>query len=134
MTIKKSLGEKLAMLAKSQEKSQTDIAEAIGMAASQLNRFFKGHSELSSHNLMSVLSELGIDLDDIISKKTRKYADIDEAKVEDKYDCLTYMFRNIDELGQQTYLKQLAWATKTITKKPLPLKVQEIIKKETHLI
>ena len=134
MNSKKPLGEKLAMIAKSQEKSQAEIADSIGMAPSQLNRFFKGHSELSSQNLILVLSELGIDLDETISRKTRKFADIDEAKIETVEDCLTYMFKNIDELGRQTYIKQLAWANTATTKKPLPKRVQEIVNKEMNLI
>lgn len=132
--MKKSIGEKLALLAKSQGKTQAEIADHIGMAPSQLNRFFKGNSEFNTQNLLSVLNILGIDLEEIISRKTRKFADIDEAKIENVYDCLNYMFKNIDELGQQTYLNQLAWATKATTKKSLPEKVQAIIEKETRLI
>lgn len=132
--MKKSIGEKLAMLAKSQGKSQADIADNIGMSTTQLNRFFRGNSDCTMNNLISVMTELGIDLDTLISRKTRKFAEIDDSKVENVYDCLTYMFRSIDPLGQQTYLKQLAWVTTTTTKKQLPQKVQEIIKQETNLI
>ncbi len=130
----KTIGEKLALLAKTQGKSQSVIADNIGMAPSQLNRFFRGNCDFSSPNLFLVLKELGLDIEEMISKKTKKFVDIDEAKVDNVYDCITYMYRSIDDLGQQTYLKQLAWATTATTKKPLPQKVQDIIKKETHLI
>ncbi len=130
--MKKSLGEKLAMLAKSQGKTQAQIADQIGMAPSQLNRFLKGNSDCTTENLLSILHILEIDLEGIISRKTRKSAEIDD--IETVYDCLTYMFKSIDDLGKQTYLNHLAWATKATTKKSLPAKVQAIIEKETHLI
>lgn len=130
--MKKSFGEKIALLAKSQGKTQAEIADKISMAPSQLNRFFKGNSDCTAENLLSILNILEIDLEGIIFRKTRKFIETDE--IENVFDCLTFMFKSIDEIGQQTYLNQLAWATKASTKKALPKKVQAIIEKETHLI
>jgi transcriptional regulator with XRE-family HTH domain len=134
MATRKSLGEKLAMLAKSTEKSQTEICGNLEMPASQLNRFFRGHSDLSSSNLNAVLKELGIDLEEIISKKIRKHADIDDGRIETAADCVHFLFNNLDELGKQTHLNTLAWAVKASTKTKLPEKVEEILHKELNLI
>lgn len=130
--MKKSLGVKLALLAKSQGKSQAEIADQIGMAPAQLNRFFKGNADCNTEKLLLILNILDINLEGIIFRKTRKHIETDE--IENVFDCITYMFKSIDELGQQTYLNQLAWATKATTKKALPAKVQAIIEKETNLI
>lgn len=134
MGARKSLGEKLAMLAKTTGKSQTEIADGADMPVSQLNRFLRGHSSINSTNLCAVLAELGINLDDIIASRIRKSAEIDEEKIESTDDCVRFLFRNLDEIGRQTYLNNLAWAAKVSSKKKLPTRVEEILKTETTLI
>ena len=134
MPTKKSLGEKLAMLAKSKGKSQTEISESLSMPNSQLNRFFRGHSDLSSSNLVLVMRELGIDIEETISKKIQKHAQISEDEIETKEDCVEFLFKSLDEHGKQAYLNQLAWAARVISKQQLPTKIEEIIQKELNLI
>jgi transcriptional regulator with XRE-family HTH domain len=134
MSVKKSLGEKLSVLAKSSDRKQSEISESLGMPASQLNRFFRGRSDVNSSNLAAILRELGIDLDRIISERVRKTAGVDEVKIQTTEDCLTYLFRSLDELGKQTYLNSLAWAAKAATKKDLPRNVVDLLKQETTLI
>ncbi len=134
MAIKRTFGEKLAMLAKAQNKTQTEIANRIGLTPAQVNRLFNGHADMSSQNLLLILNDLGLNMDELVSSRTRKHAEIEESKVETVYDCLNYMFKSIDDLGRQTYLKQLAWVTQATTRKPLPKNVQDILTKETNLI
>ena len=134
MSIRKSFGEKLAVLAKSTGKTQALISENLAMPPSQLNRFFKGRSDLTSSNLLLVLAELGINLEELIGKRIRKSADIDSDRIESKEDCLKFLFRSLDPIGQQTYLSNLAWAAKASSKKDLPENVVEILKQEINLI
>lgn len=132
--MKKSLGEKLAMLAKSQEKSQADIADSIGMAPSQLNRFFKGHSDIYSSNVIEILKELGLDIEAIVTKKLKAVDESEYADPKSQKDALFFLFNELDELGKQTYLSQLLWAAKLSKGDSFPKKVEEQIKREMTLI
>ncbi|RYZ77235.1 MAG: XRE family transcriptional regulator [Proteobacteria bacterium] len=134
MAARKCLGEKLAMLVKTSGDSQTAIADRLNMPVSQLNRFLKGHSALTSTNLVAVMAELGIDLDAIVSARIRQQAQVDTHKIETSDDCVRYLFNNLDELGRQTYLKNLAWAVKISSNGSLPTRVEEILKSEMTLI
>lgn len=130
--MKKSLGVKLALLAKAQGKSQAKIAEQIGMDPAQLNRFFKGFSDCTTDNLLPILDSLDIDLPNIISRKTRKTADIDD--VENVFDAVNFLYKNLSPISQQTHLKQLEKINLLSGKQKIPKVVLEIIKKETNLI
>jgi transcriptional regulator with XRE-family HTH domain len=134
MATKSTVGEKLAMLAKSKGKSQKGISSNLEMPVSQLNRFFRGHSDLSSNNLNVVLKELGIDLEEIISKKIREHAGIDELNLSSSEDCLIYLFRKLDPIGKQTCLNNLAWSNRIASDEKLPTQVESILKSEITLI
>lgn len=131
---KNSLGKKLSILAKSQGKSQTAIADNLGLPPSQINRFLKGHSDCSANNLVLILNELGINLEEIVSQKIRKHGNISESEIESVNDCVQFLFKSLDNLGQQAYLSNLAWAAKLSKKGKFPNKVDEILKKELDLI
>ncbi|RYZ93199.1 MAG: XRE family transcriptional regulator [Proteobacteria bacterium] len=134
MAARKCLGEKLAMLVKSSGDSQTAIADRLNMPVSQLNRFLKGHSALTSTNLVAVMAELGIDLDAIVSARIRQQAQVETNNIETPDDCVRFLFSNLDELGRQTYLKNLVWAVKISSNGNLPTRVEEILKTEMTLI
>lgn len=133
MAAKKSLGEKLAMLAKSTGKSQTNISESLAMPASQLNRFFRGHSDLSSSNMTAVLKELGIDLEEIVSKKISYHTGHEESAGRNLSSSVDFLLNSLDDLGKQTILSQLLWAAK-LSKAKFPTDVEKRIKKEISLI
>ena len=134
MPAKKTIGEKLALLAKVSGKSQTEISDSIGMKSSQLNRFFKGHSEFNSENLVLVLKQLGIELEDLIKNKIKKFDNVDVEDIDTSSDCVRYLLSVLDPLGKQTYLLQLMWAAKISSQNKLPKRVEEILKKEINLI
>ncbi len=131
---RKNVGEKLSVLAKSVGLSQTALAEKLDIPSSQVNRFFRGHSDVYSSVLMDILKELGLDVDKMISTKIKKHTDIEDCEIETASDCVNYLFKNLDELGKQTYLNNLAWATRVTSKQSLPTKVEEILKRELNLI
>lgn len=134
MASRKSMGTKLAMLAKACGKSQTEIAAQLKMPVSQLNRFLRGHSDLTATNFSAVLCELGIDLDELVARRIQRSADLEDGLIETPSDVVAYLFRSLDDLGQQTYLNNLAWAAKVSRKGKLPAKVEEILKRELTLI
>ena len=130
--MEKSLGEKIALLAKSQGKTQADIAERIGMAPSQLNRFLKGNSDCTTENLLTILNILDIDLEEIIFQRTRKQTDTEE--VENDSDVVKFLYKNLDEVGQQTQLKHLEWINNFAGKKKIPKEVKNIINQKRTLL
>ena len=134
MGTKKSLGERLSMLAVSSGKTQISIAEQVGIPVSHLNKFFNGHSTMTSDLLVEVLSELNIDLEKLVSERTKKHAQLDENEIETPSDCLKFLYESLDDLGKQTYLSNLALAAKYNSKEKFPRSVTEILKKEINLI
>lgn len=122
------------MLVKTTGRTQSELADSIGMPVSQLNRFLNGHSDLNAENLSNVLAALGINLDEIVTAKIRKQVDVEGAEVENVSDCINYLFRSLDEMGKQTYLKSLAWAARISSKSKLPTRVEEVLKNELNLI
>lgn len=47
--------------------SQAELARRIGMQPSHLNRFLKGHGDMGSARLISLLGELGVDLERVLN-------------------------------------------------------------------
>jgi hypothetical protein len=101
------------------------------MPTSQLNRFFRGHNDFSSSNLLAILNELEIDLIKIINEKLKEKTSIESTAVTSKNECLEYLFNSLDEIGQQTYLNTLAWASRLANKKKFPNEIELFLKHDT---
>lgn len=52
--------------------SQAELARRIGMQPSHLNRFLKGHGDMGSARLISLLQELGVDLEQVLNDAIAK--------------------------------------------------------------
>lgn len=131
---RKHLGEKLSVLSKSLGISQTSLAERVGVPPSQINRFFRGHSEIYSSALTEILKELGLDVEELIAKRLKAVAEIENAEPKSTHEALAFLFDELDELGKQTYLAQLLWAAKVTKGDSFPKRVEDQIKKEISLI
>lgn len=134
MSTRKSLGERLALLAKSQGKSQAEIADQINMAPSQLNRFFKGHCDIYANNAFDILKELGLDIEDIVLKRLKDVAELEQSDPKSKNETILFLYNRLDELGKQTVLAQLLWAVKLGNKDAIPKKLENEIRKDITLI
>lgn len=128
------IGEKLAVLAKTIGRSQTSLAEKVGVPPSQINRFFRGHSDIYTSALLPVMRELGFDLEEMISKKIKVASDLDSNDPKTVNETLVYLFNELDDLGKQTMLAQLLWAAKIAKGDQLPIRIEEQIRKEFSLI
>lgn len=131
---RRHLGKKLGMLARSVGLSQTFLADQLGMKSSHINRFFRGHSDVYSIVLIGVLKELGIDIEEIIAKRLKAISEVDQADPNSRHEMLTFLFDELDELGQQTQLTQLLWAAKAVRGNSFPKKIEEKIRNEITLI
>lgn len=132
--MKKALHEKLSMLARARGLSQTKLSEHMEVHVNHVNRYFRGHSDMHSTHLVHLLKALGIDIEQMVSDKIKKHTEVTDTEVDSIEGCLQYLFKSLDPLGQQTFLNNLAWATRVSSKKKLPPKVEEILKKEISLI
>lgn len=65
------IGPSLGRLAKLKRKKQTDLAKSCGISRISINRFFRGKSEIRASDLIKLLSELGIDLEQMIQTHQR---------------------------------------------------------------
>ena len=131
---RKHIGEKLSMLSKTVGISQTALADKVGVPPSQINRFFKGHSDIYSTNLIEILKELGFDIESMITKRLNAVTQLEHADPKSKHEALNFLFNELDELGKQTQLNQLLWAAKISKGDSFPKKIEDQIKKEINLI
>lgn len=135
MTVKRRhLGEKLAVLTKSIGISQTELSDRLGVPPSQVNRFFRGHSDIYSSVLMGVLKELGFNLEEMISRRIKKIAEVEQVDLSSADETLLFLFNELDELGKQTYLNQLLWAAKVSKGNSFPKKIEDHVRQELSLI
>ena len=63
--------------------SQAELARRIGMQPSHLNRFLKGHGDMGSARLISLLSELGVDLEAVVVAAIEKQKPAVSASTQD---------------------------------------------------
>lgn len=131
---KRPLGELIAILLKSQRKTQSQIVQVLGWPHCQLNRFLNGHGDLSCSNFVSLLKELGIDIEKQLQAKLKKHTDIDDASIETTADCVQYILQDLDSVSRQTLLRTFAWASDLGSRRKMPSKVSEILKRETNSI
>ncbi len=131
---RKAFHEKLLMLARAQGTTQTEIAESLDMQLSHINRYFNGHSDISSNHLVNIMKTLGIDLEAIISKELLRQAGGEDTTVNDLPASVDYLLNSLDAIGKQTLLSQILWAAKKTSKKRIPEKVEAIVRKELSLI
>lgn len=87
------IGLSLFDLSRILKKSQTEMSESTGVTTVAINRFFKGHSELSLSNFILVSRELGIDfLEKIISDEILKNSNSDKKLFETKAEMYSFLF------------------------------------------
>lgn len=67
-----NLVQKIYALFTARGMSQAELARRIGMQPSHLNRFLKGHGDMGSARLVSLLSELGVDLERVVDEALRQ--------------------------------------------------------------
>jgi len=131
---RKHIGEKLSMLSKTVGISQTALADKVGVPPSQINRFFKGHSDIYSSALIEILKELGFDIEAKITKRLKSVTEVEHADPKSTHEVLNFLFDELDELGKQTYMSQLLWAAKLSSGDAFPKKIEAQIKNEMNLI
>jgi transcriptional regulator with XRE-family HTH domain len=64
-----NLGGTLAVIAKLQKKTQSQIANECAVSRTTINRFFGGHTEVRATDLVNILKSLGIDLEPQLQAK-----------------------------------------------------------------
>ncbi len=128
------IGIKLSMLAKTCGVSQTELADKLGFSPSQVNRFFNGHSDIYSSNLLEILKELGFDIAAMVSKRLKAVTDEEHSEPQSTKETLLALFDELDELGKQTCLSQMLFTAKAGRKSSFPKKLELQIKKVINLI
>jgi transcriptional regulator with XRE-family HTH domain len=115
---------------------QTELATQANLNYGQVNRFLNGHSDMYLSSFVELCEALDIDLIKIIRDRTKSATQMEDQKYETAEDCLIYFYKNLDKLGRQSYLNQLAWAARIVNKgnKKFPVQIEEVLKRETNLI
>jgi transcriptional regulator with XRE-family HTH domain len=62
-----SIAQKCAMLTKLNSFTQAELARRLGLRASNLNHFLRGHGDVRASLLLAILNELGISVEEMIN-------------------------------------------------------------------
>ena len=130
----KPLNEKLLILAKAKDLTQSRIASEVGMQPSHINRYFNGASDITSGHFVDILRVLGIDVEKQTSEQLKVLAGLSDHNVSDLNSGILFLFNTLDEIGKQTMLKHLYWVAEKTSKKKIPEQVTYIIQKEVSKI
>ena len=131
--MKKHIGELIDQIARTENLSQTKLAEAAGISYPQLNKFLNGKSNLSLEHFLSLLKVLNIDIYELLRGKVKKqFVQFDET-IETPKDCLNFLYDNMDIVRQQATLKTLQSAM-ILTNKKIPNEIEQIINRSTNLL
>lgn len=71
-----NLNFKIMMLMHVKKISQKSAAQKSGITYASLNRYIKGHSDLSGENLIALLSVVGVDVVKQVDQKHRRFFEI----------------------------------------------------------
>ena len=128
------LSMKIAEVAKKKRITQTGIARKIGAPVSQVNRYFKGRGDIYVNQLIRICNAIGIDISQPIESNLKAMNGKQQEEVVTREAALEFLFKQLDEVGQQTYLAQLHWAAKLSKNRNVPKSVTEFVKKQCPLI
>lgn len=134
MTKKMMIGPKLKAVAAHQGYTQKDISEAVGISTVQLSRFFCGSSDLNLDNFITLLKFFDIDIEKMIMDKMKIALGMDNEIPECKSEMALSLFESLDELDQQTVLKNLLWMRSLNGSTKVSPKIKEKIEHELKLI
>lgn len=125
-----NIGKSILDLSRLHKKTQTELSDVTGITTVGINRFFKGHSELSLSNIILLALELGIDLEKIFADEVQKISGGNKNTFQSKAEMYSYLFENLPKIPKQTALKSLAWTYSVSGNKELPSEINEFIKSE----
>lgn len=131
---REKIGERLAEIAAHSDISQTEIAGRLDVPISQVNRYFRGHNDIYASQLIRICKILGIDIEAMINNRLRALSGDETAELGTDEECLKYLFKELDEIGQQTYISSLMWAARVSRGEEFPKKVIDVVKKRCSLI
>lgn len=134
MTKKNTIGTKLKAVANKSGISQKELSENVGISTVQLSRFFNGVSDLNLENFIALLKYFDIDLEKELTLKAKRAMELEEELPENVNECLLALFKGLDPLGKQTYLKQLLWANQVINRSPISARALERIERNLNSI
>lgn len=122
------VGHNFGLLLKHKSISQKEVSARTGISAAQINKFINGKSDLSLQNFVTLLESVDVNINEIIKNKIADGHDVASDE-----DCMAFLFRKLDKIGKQTYLKNLSWAVSVSVKEKLPSKVQKFIQNSLKL-
>ncbi len=132
--IQKNIGEMIAILIKSKDITQTELAEKLGVPHSQINPFLRGHKDVYASTLVSVLKEIGIDVENQLKEKLKLENNIEQTDLKTPSDAITFLFGKMDKLTQETCLNHMLFSVKNQESGVIPLDVETKIKSHLALI
>lgn len=107
MSLKISLNEKIALLAKAKKVSQSKIAAECNTHSSHINRFFKNKSSVQSDLLIKILKILNIDLELMINVELLNEQDLVMKKEDSPEKSLDFLLKSLNKGERRVVLNNL---------------------------
>lgn len=132
--IQKNIGEMIAILIKSKDITQTDLAEKIGVPHSQINPFLRGHKDVYASSLVAVLKEVGIDVEAQLKEKLKIENQLDTIQLNEPKDAVDFLFSQMDQLNRETTICQMLTSVKLQDGASIDSSIENRIKQQVVLI
>jgi transcriptional regulator with XRE-family HTH domain len=107
MRKKLSLAEKIALLAKQSDISQSAIAEQVGVPASHVNHYFRGKGDVRSELFVEILKTLNIDIEAIINKEVARLSDLDLEEKKNAGETIERLIKSFDKTEREAIIEYL---------------------------
>lgn len=103
------LAQKLALVANLRGLSQARLAKDIGVQASHLNHYLKGHGDVRASLLLKILAELGIDVEQLVNQELAR---LNGLELREKVSPGEAMATMVKSLGDEDRRALLGYVTK----------------------
>lgn len=107
------LGERLSVLANLMKLSQGKLAQTCKISRISVNRFFKGHSEIRASDFVSMLEQLGIDIESLIEQRIQVCLRDHDKDQPPLYKDVALVWSDLDNQAQKSLLEQMIWLGQT---------------------
>ena len=97
---------------------QKRITERTGISKVRLSQFFNGHLNIGSQDFIKILHSIDINLLKILERKTQQHLFKKQRKdPENLSEAVGFVLDSLDDLGKQSCLSQILFASKLSSKR-----------------
>ena len=121
------INKQLGLLLRAQNFSQGEIAKRSKLSRVTINRFLAGKSQLKANDLITVMKNVGLDIDQFIQNKIESLTeDHNKSSRSQLTSDVGEILNSLDSTIKKTLVEQIAWWGKTIKGKDTKLVLKRL--------